>query len=138
LSHIIDHMTVHEYTFAEAAEIVNCSPSTLRRKLNKNGSALGATKLARGWSIPVTTLEALGLIDIVNVSDDRSTSVKMTQDDRLELERLRERTRQQEQLIASLRLQIADQRAAMKLIEARSDPQPRPEPSTSLWHRIFG
>ena len=52
----------HEYSFREALDIVSCSESTLRRKLNENGSQLGATKLKRGWKIPVETLEALGVL----------------------------------------------------------------------------
>lgn len=55
----------HEYSFTEALEIVSCSESTLRRKLNKNGSKLGATKLKKGWRIPVETLEALGVLRMV-------------------------------------------------------------------------
>ena len=52
----------HEYSFTEALEVVSCSESTLRRKLNENGSKLGATKLKKGWRIPVETLEALGVL----------------------------------------------------------------------------
>jgi hypothetical protein len=55
----------HEYSFAEALEVVSCSESTLRRKLNENGSKMGATKLSRGWRIPVETLEALGVLKTV-------------------------------------------------------------------------
>ena len=55
----------HEYSFTEALEIVSCSESTLRRKLNENGSKLGATKLKKGWRIPVETLEALGVLRTV-------------------------------------------------------------------------
>jgi regulator of replication initiation timing len=44
---------------------VSCSESTLRRKLNDNGSKLGATKLKKGWRIPVETLEALGVLRTV-------------------------------------------------------------------------
>ena len=55
----------HEYSFTEALEIVPCSESTLRRKLNENGSKLGATKLKKGWRIPVETLEALGVLKTV-------------------------------------------------------------------------
>ena len=55
----------HEYSFTEALEIVSCSESTLRRKLNENGSKLGATKLKKGWRIPVETLEALGVLKTV-------------------------------------------------------------------------
>lgn len=55
----------HEYSFKEAVGIVSCSESTLRRKLNENGSKLGATKLSKGWRIPVTTLEALGVLPAV-------------------------------------------------------------------------
>ena len=55
----------HEYSFTEALEVVSCSESTLRRKLNENGSKLGATKLKKGWRIPVETLEALGVLRTV-------------------------------------------------------------------------
>ena len=55
----------HEYSFSEALEDVSCSESTLRRKLNENGSKLGATKLKKGWRIPVETLEALGVLRTV-------------------------------------------------------------------------
>ena len=55
----------HEYSFTEALEVVSCSESTLRRKLNENGSRLGATKLKKGWRIPVETLEALGVLKTV-------------------------------------------------------------------------
>lgn len=55
----------HEYSFTEALEIVSCSESTLRRKLNENGSKLGATKLKKGWRIPVEILEALGVLKTV-------------------------------------------------------------------------
>ena len=55
----------HEYSFTEALEVVSCSESTLRRKLNDNGSKLGATKLKKGWRIPVETLEALGVLKTV-------------------------------------------------------------------------
>ena len=55
----------HEYSFTEALEVVSCSESTLRRKLNDNGSKLGATKLKKGWRIPVETLEALGVLRTV-------------------------------------------------------------------------
>ncbi|MFR0565849.1 hypothetical protein [Bifidobacterium porcinum] len=55
----------HEYSFSEALEVVSCSESTLRRKLNENGSKLGATKLKKGWRIPVETLEALGVLNPV-------------------------------------------------------------------------
>ena len=55
----------HEYSFSEALEVVSCSESTLRRKLNENGSKLGATKLKKGWRIPVETLEALGVLKTV-------------------------------------------------------------------------
>jgi transposase-like protein len=60
----------HEYSFTEALEIVSCSESTLRRKLNENGSKLGATKLKKGWRIPVETLEALGVLKAVTGQPD--------------------------------------------------------------------
>lgn len=55
----------HEYSFVEVLEVVSCFESTLRRKLNENGLKLGATKLRKGWRIPVETLEALGVLRTV-------------------------------------------------------------------------
>lgn len=46
-------------------KIVNCSESTLRRKLKEDGISLGATHLKNGWQIPQTTLEALGVVETV-------------------------------------------------------------------------
>lgn len=46
----------HEYSFRGALDIVSCSESTLRRKLNKNDSKRGATKLKKGWVILVEML----------------------------------------------------------------------------------
>lgn len=63
-------MTGHEYSFTEAVKIVNCSQSTLQRKLKSDGIKLGATKLKRGWRIPVETLEALGLLDVTTSHED--------------------------------------------------------------------
>ena len=70
----------HEYSFTEALEVVSCSESTLRRKLNENGSKLGATKLKKGWRIPVETLEALGVLKTVT----GQTTERMTGHDRTE------------------------------------------------------
>ena len=67
-----------EYTWSEALDVVECSPSTLRRKLNRDGARLGATKLERGWRIPHTTLEALGVLATVrpvNSSHEQSRTV---------------------------------------------------------------
>lgn len=55
----------YNYTFAEAVRIANCSESTLRRKLKAEGRKLGAIYNGRSWQIPVTTLEALGVLDTV-------------------------------------------------------------------------
>jgi len=68
----------------EAEKIVKCSRITLIRHLNKNGSDLGATKLekGKGWKIPITTLEALGLLPYnYNIKQQN----KMTSDDIQEL-----------------------------------------------------
>lgn len=73
--------------------------------------------------MPVTTLKALGLVDILNTPVDRSASVKMSEVDRLELGRLRKRNHQQEQPTASFQAQIANQRTAIKLIETQSEKQ---------------
>ena len=63
-------MTGHDLSFSEALKMVDCSESTLRRKLREHGSELGATKLARGWRIPVETLEALGGVSTVTGQGD--------------------------------------------------------------------
>ncbi|NMN02799.1 bZIP transcription factor, partial [Bifidobacterium panos] len=91
----------HEYSFSQALELVDCSESTLRRKLNEQGSSLGATKLKRGWRIPVTTLEALGVLKTVTghvTGHDRSDET-ITQTDGLQAENTR------------LRIEIATLRA---------------------------
>lgn len=73
--------------------------------------------------MPVTTLKALGFVDIVNMPVDRSASVKMSEADRLELVCLRKRNHLQGLPIASFQAQIADQRTAIKPIEAQSEKQ---------------
>ena len=64
--------------------------------------------------------------------------MQLTQDDRFALDRLREHTHQQDQIIASFQSQIANQCTAIKLIETRSEEQSehRSASSTSLWHSI--
>lgn len=54
--------------------MADCSASTLRRRLLKDGIRLGATKLKRGWVIPHTTLEALGVLKTVSVPSDQSVT----------------------------------------------------------------
>lgn len=66
-----DHKT---YTWTEACAVVSCSPSTLRRRLNADGARLGATKLKRGWVIPHTTLEALGVLKVVDSPREQSVT----------------------------------------------------------------
>ena len=88
-------MTTREqknYSYTQAVEIVSCSESTLRRKLLKDGMKLGATKLKRGWIIPHTTLEAMGVLPVVNTPDEESQLVTTRQENtrlRIENEGLR-------------------------------------------------
>ena len=83
-------MTTREqknYSYTQAMEIVSCSESTLRRKLLKDGIKLGATKLKRGWIIPHTTLEALGVLPVVNTPNEESQLVTTRQENtRLRIE----------------------------------------------------
>ena len=75
-------MTGHDLSFSEALKMVDCSESTLRRKLREDGSRLGATKLKRGWSIPITTLEALGVMGTVTGQGDDSLTGRDRSGDR--------------------------------------------------------
>ena len=130
----------HEFSFAEAVRVVNCSESTLRRKLQKNGSTLGATKTKKGWRIPVTTLEALGVLDTVTGSDTpRLTGSDTSQmsDLKVQLARLEERTKQQEQLIAQLRDQLNDKERAIKLLEAAPAAEESDESQKKPWWKFF-
>jgi regulator of replication initiation timing len=79
----------HEYSFSEALKIVSCSESTLRRKLNENGSKLGATKLKKGWRIPVETLEALGVFKTVTSQPTEHLTVHEQSETSQEITRLR-------------------------------------------------
>lgn len=87
-------MTGHDYTFSEALAVANCSESTLRRRLAKDGSRLGATRLKKGWRIPVETLEALGVVgNVTGQGDSHLTSRDRSFDrspDSQELEELRD------------------------------------------------
>ena len=79
----------HEYSFTEALGIVSCSESTLRRKLNENGSKLGATKLKKGWRIPVETLEALGVLKTVTSQPTEQLTGRDREETSQEITRLR-------------------------------------------------
>lgn len=83
-----DHES-HEYSFTEALKIVSCSESTLRRKLNESGSELGATKLKKGWKIPVETLEALGVLRTVTGQSAQLKTVHDRSADNHEITQLR-------------------------------------------------
>ena len=136
---------VHEYSFSEALNIVSVSASTLRRRLEKDGSRLGATKLKRGWRIPVTTLEAMGVLDSVKASDTSSDKSVKSHDESSELSSLRDEVNQLKVDNASLRAQLkglqdllderearlADKDKAMALIEAAT-PERR-----HWWQRLF-
>lgn len=115
-------MSTHEYSFAEAMKVVNCSESTLRRKLQNEGLKLGATKSKRGWVIPITVLEAMGLIDTVKPSD----TSQMTPTDTLQMNEMKvriatleERCKGQDMLLAALREQLSDKDRSIRLLEAK-------------------
>lgn len=99
-------MTTREqknYSYTQAMEIVSCSESTLRRKLLKDGIKLGATKLKRGWIIPHTTLEALGVLPVVNTPNEESQLVTTRQENtrlRIENEGLRKENEGLKQLLS--------------------------------------
>lgn len=119
-------MTGHDYTFSEALKISNCSESTLRRKLQNDGSRLGATKLARGWRIPIETLEALGVVSNVTSQDDgqmtgrdRSQSNEEVDSLRDEVERLRTDNAVLRERLAGLESLLAERGKVIALLEAR-------------------
>lgn len=119
--------------------MVNCSPSTLRRKLNENGVKLGATKLKRGWIIPHTTLEALGVVTMVgsvNSSHDQSRTVQNDPVD-TSLEELRTENTRLRVENATLRAEndglkqlLAEREKVVALLEAR------PSIRESWWSRF--
>lgn len=131
----------YNYTFAEAVRIANCSESTLRRKLKAEGRKLGATYNGRSWQIPVTTLEALGVLDTVQTPPDDTEVTPIDDSQRMaDLERelavYKERASQQEKRIADLQAQLETTNTAMRLIEASRPTQP--EQSRGLFARLFG
>ena len=124
----------HLCTFAEAVRMADCSESTLRRKLKANGRQLGATYNGKQWQIPITTLEALGVLSTVKktVNDTDPTPREKTAELERELAVYRERTAQQEQLISQLKDQLNDKERAIKLLEAA----PAQEHKRGLWSRL--
>lgn len=124
--HKLEFMTGHDYTFSEALKISNCSESTLRRKLQNDGSRLGATKLARGWRIPIETLESLGVVSNVTGQDDdkmtghdRSQSSEELNSLRNEVERLRTDNAVLRERLAGLESLLAERGKVIALLEAR-------------------
>ncbi|MCI1832286.1 MAG: hypothetical protein LKI77_05015 [Bifidobacterium sp.] len=121
-------MTTREqknYSYTQAVEIVSCSESTLRRKLLKDGVALGATKLKRGWVIPHTTLEALGVLPVVNTPVEESRLVELRQENsrlRIDNEGLRKENDGLKQL-------LAEREKVVALLEQSSKRQ-------SFWQRF--
>ena len=119
-----------EYSWTEAVEIVSCSPSTLRRKLNQDGVRLGATKLKRGWRIPVTTLEALGVLNVVNSSDEQSGTVREQSSLREENTRLRIENATLRTQNDGLRQLLAEREKVVALLESR------PARKEHWWNRL--
>lgn len=123
---------VHEYGYSEALKVITVSESTFRRRLKKDGARLGATKLARGWRIPVTTLEALGVLDkrkTGDQSDDMSVTGRDSSGDLSELHdqvvqlqvdnaRLRAEVNGLRQVLAEREARLADKDKAFALIES--------------------
>lgn len=110
--------------------MVDCSESTLRRKLREHGSELGATKLARGWRIPVETLEALGVVSTVtgqgdtpltgrDRSPDRSRDTQELAELRDEVSRLRVDNAQLRERVSGLEALLEERGRVVALLEAR-------------------
>lgn len=115
-------MSTHNYSFAEAMKVVNCSESTLRRKLQNEGLKLGATKGKRGWVIPVTVLEAMGLIDTVKPTDTSQMTPSDTSqmnEMKVRIATLEERCKGQDMLLTALREQLNDKDRSIRLLEAK-------------------
>lgn len=123
-------MTGHDLSFSEALKMVDCSESTLRRKLREDGSRLGATKLKRGWSIPITTLEALGVIGTVtgqggspltgrDRSPDRSPDSQELDELRDEVSRLRVDNATLRERVSGLEALLSERGRVVALLEAR-------------------
>ena len=116
----------HEYSFSEALKMVDCSESTLRRKLREDGSRLGATKLRRGWRIPVETLEALGVMGTVTgqgddslTGHDRSPDSRELAELRDEVSRLRVDNAQLRERVSGLEALLAERGRVVALLEAK-------------------
>lgn len=123
-------MTGHDYTFSEALKVADCSESTLRRKLREHGPELGATKLKRGWRIPVETLEALGVMGTVtgqsdspltgrDRSTDRSPDTQELDELRDEVSRLRMDNATLRERVSGLEALLSERGRVIALLEAR-------------------
>ena len=119
----------HEYSFTEALEVVSCSESTLRRKLNENGSKLGATKLKKGWRIPVETLEALGVLKTVTGQQTEELTGHNRTETSQEITRLRIENATLRAENEGLKQLLAEREKVVALLEQ----SPRHE---SLWSRL--
>jgi hypothetical protein len=109
----------HEYSFIEALEIVSCSESTLRRRLNENGSKLGATRLKKGWRIPVTTLEAMGVLKpVTSHATDHLTGHDRAESDQ-EMSRLRVENATLRAENEGLRRLLSEREKVVALLEQR-------------------
>lgn len=115
-------MSTHNYSFAESMRVVNCSESTLRRKLQNEGLKLGATKGKKSWVIPITVLEAMGLIDTVKPSDTSQMTPSDTSqmnEMKVRIATLEERCKGQDMLLTGLREQLNDKDRSIRLLEAK-------------------
>ena len=120
----------HEYSFSEALKMVDCSESTLRRKLREHGSELGAIKLKKGWRIPVETLEALGVVSTVtgqgdtpltghDRSFDRSPDSQELVELRDEVTRLKVDNAALRERVSGLEALLSERTKVVALLEAR-------------------
>ncbi|MCT6918418.1 MAG: hypothetical protein M3Z49_04315 [Bifidobacteriales bacterium] len=115
----------HEYSFREALDIVSCSESTLRRKLNENGSQLGATKLKRGWKIPVETLEALGVLKpVTGQQTNHQTGHDRSSETNQEITRLRIENATLRAENDGLKQLLSEREKVVKLLEQRPKHEP--------------
>ncbi|WP_369343276.1 hypothetical protein [Bifidobacterium fermentum] len=109
---------------------MSCSESTLRRKLNDNGSRLGATKLKKGWRIPVETLEALDVLKTVTGQPAEQLTVHDRSETGQEITRLRIENEGLRKENEGLKQLLSEREKVVALLEQR------PVKRESFWARF--